>query len=516
VTDQPLAPEVHLEVRDLWKHFGGEQALAGVGLTVRSGEIHALAGGNGSGKSTIIKIVAGLYRGDAGTVAGSGLVVDASKTSPQTARQMGFRFVHQNAGIFPDLSVAENLAIGDVYPTIFGTINWKLIKARARMALERHNIDVSPFAQAATLRPAVRMQLAIARCLEEGRADQDLDEAADGSARVLFLDEPTASLTIKEVDHLADALRAYSEAGTSVVFVSHRLDEMFSLADRVTILRDGIQVDEQPMHAIDHQHLAEAMLGRPIQAAAIRAEQPRSAEVLLEVAGLTSPPLQQVSFAVHRGEIVGLIGLTGAGRTELLESIVGARACSGDVRVQGRRLRGGSIGDAMAAGVAFVPEDRLAEGVFMDQSISDNVAFADIKRFWQRLIWRTREADSYAESACQRFSVRAPGVGSTLNTLSGGNQQKVVLARWLARAPRVLLLDEPTQGIDINSRNEIHDLIRDAVAEGACALIASSDLDEVAALCDRVIVLREGVVIAETTGRSTAHDLTLLTYQESA
>jgi ribose transport system ATP-binding protein len=508
-SDPPDRGDTALRVAALSKTFAGTRALVDVSLEVRSGEIHALVGGNGSGKSTLVKILAGVYRGDpGGTIAiGAGAPVDAPHWTPTRAFEHGMRFVHQNPAVFGDLTVAENLAVGNRFPTGFGgRIRWGALNAHARKLIDRYHITAAPGTPVRALNPASRTMVAVARAL----ADRD---GADSG--VLVLDEPTTSLPAGEIDILLTALRRCARAGQTILYVSHRLDEVLSLADRVTVLRDGQRVATANAADLTETKLVELIAGRPLTL-----NQPDDAaghldtEAVLDVRGLRGGPLRGVDLRVGRGEIVGVAGLLGSGRTELLQSIFGARpVAAGEIRIGDRPVLFRSPADAMAAGVAYVPEDRAAEAVFASMSVRENISAGNVARYFARLRlqhgWERRDA----RTAMDTFLVRAASDRAPLVTLSGGNQQKVILARWLRREPAVLLLDEPTQGVDVAAREEIYGLIRRAAGAGTAVVVVANDFTELTRLCGRVVVLRAGRIAAEVTGSELdSHRLTELAY----
>ena len=500
----------YVQIRDISKRFGPVVALDGVSMDVQRGGIHALAGGNGSGKSTLIKILGGVYHGDRGTITVGEHHYEATEATPRHARDAGLSFVHQNAGVFPDMTVAENLIAGRGYPTgPLSTIKWRSLRRYAAEVLERYEIPARPEAQLLGLRPAARMQIAIARCLEEGRAALTDDGPTE---RVLVLDEPTASLPAHEATELGNALRRFAAAGETIIFISHRLDEVFGLADTVSVLRDGRMVDTRSIGDLDEDRLIEMMLGRSLERVFPDHAQQTSSEVVLRAKEVSAGPLRDVNLELRRGEIVGVVGLLGTGRSELLLSLFGAIPRTGTVELNGTPLPPGDTVAAMDAGIALVPEDRLGEAAFLDYSITDNLSIARLSRYFRGGFWRSGSADREAAEACRRFGIKAAGTKSLLSTLSGGNQQKVVLARWMQRDPELLLLDEPTQGVDVTSRAEIYRIIRDAAEAGAGVLMTSSDFEEVANLCDRVIVIRKGQIADEAAQPLAVEQLTQMAY----
>ena len=473
------------------KTFPGTRALIDVSFEVRRSQIHALVGGNGSGKSTLIKIMAGVYNADAGgliTVDGTDLRAD--HTTPAAARAAGLHFVHQNPAVFPDLSVTENLAIGNGFETTgAGNIRWRAQRRRTAALLERFDIDANPDALVRSLRPAERAMVAIARALQ----DQEGEHTG-----VLVLDEPTASLPRAEVVRLMGALNRFSEAGQTILFVSHRLDEVIDSCDEATVLRDGRLAGTLVGDEITESRLIELIAGRTLEQAFPSMPAAATDEVALEATDLVGGPLKGVSFQLKRGEVLGIAGLLGSGRSEVLKMAFGAYPIkSGGFTLDGRPVAFRHIGQAMHAGVAYVPEDRGTEASFPDLSLSENVSAAMVDRYWKGLRLHKRKADADAHGSIKQFFIRASSERQKMGTLSGGNQQKVVLARWLRREPTVLLLDEPTHGVDVGARAEIYELVSDAVRQGCSVLLVSSDFEELASVADRVIVLNNGRVTAE-------------------
>ena len=464
------------------KRFAATQALSDVSLEVAAGEIHALVGENGAGKSTIVKVFAGIYQPDAGTV-----VLDGKPTllhGPAHARSLGIAVVHQEPRLFPDLTVAENVFMGHAPISRLGTVKWQEMRQSADRIFESLN---------------VRMDAGeVVRGLS--MADQQLIEIAKAlsiDARVLILDEPTASLSAHEVERLFSIVRQTRDRGVAILFVSHRLEEVFQLCDRATVLRDGRHVITAPTSELDAPTLVRHMVGRSVSLF------PRSAahigDVLLDVRGLTRVgAFRDVSFSVRSGEIVGLSGLVGAGRTEVARVLFGLdRADGGEIRLDGKRVSFKSPSEALGAGVAYVPEDRHIDGLVEGFTISENVTLPIIPRLFPRLFMRTSRERTLAAGYAERLRIRATGMNDLIESLSGGNQQKVVIAKWLATKPRVLILDEPTRGVDIGAKVEVHRIISDLAASGLGIILISSELPEVLAMSDRILVLHEGHMTAE-------------------
>jgi len=478
-----------LRVERVSKAFGATRALKGVSLELGRGSVHALLGGNGSGKSTLVKLIAGVESADAGELEIGGERHELRSMTPTRARGAGLHFVHQQRSTFSALTVAENLAIGRGFETGFGgRIEWRRVRRRAAAVLERFQIDARPDQELGELGPAVRTMVAIARALQ----DQD---GSDGG--VLLLDEPTAALPAPEAALLLAALRRYADAGQAIVYVTHRLEEVFAVADRATLLRDGEVVGEVEPRSLDHAALVELMMGRTVAQIERLRGRPEGGTIL-SARKLAAGSLSPLDLDLREGEIVGLGGLIGSGRSTLLEALFGARPLrSGEIRIGGEERRVDSPAGAIAAGVAYVPEDRQAEAAFPELSVGENLSLTAISDYWHRGTLDRRRERRDSLGLLGSFLITAESEAAPLSSLSGGNQQKVVLARWLRREPRVILLDEPTQGVDVGARAEIYELVHRAVAGGAAALVASSDFEELARICDRVIVLRKGKVVAE-------------------
>jgi ribose transport system ATP-binding protein len=482
---------VVLRVSGLSKSFPGTVALAGVDLELRRGEIHALVGGNGSGKSTLVKILAGFYRPDAGEIE-LGDRVFASGLTAAGARAAGLHFVHQDLGLFPELSVAENLAIGRGFQTGRGKrIRWGAVRRRTAAVLDRFQIQTRPGIAVGALRPSDRTMVAIARALQD-------QEGQHGG--VLVLDEPTASLPEADVALLLQALRRYAAAGQSMLFISHDVDEVRSFCHRVSVLRDGRMVGTLDAAGLSHDQLVEFITGRPVSQLYpdIHPSTPSAPDsALLTVSNLTTGPVRDLSFDVADGEVVGLAGLLGSGASEILEAIAGARTpAAGSVTVAGRTLALGRPPSAIAAGVAYVPGERSRAG-FADASVRENLMAPEIARYWRFGAMQGARERRDARETMRTFGIRAASEAQPLASLSGGNQQKVMLGRWLRRQPRLLLLEEPTHGVDVGARAEIYALIRSAASQGCAVVLVTVDFEELAGLCDRVLVINEGAIVAE-------------------
>lgn len=489
-SQQAVTPAA-VRIENISKRYAGVAALDDVSFEVASGQIHALVGGNGSGKSTMVKVLAGVVAADAGRLVIDGHSYDATRHTAAEARRVGLRFVHQQQSTFDDLTVAENLAIGNGFESgELGRIHWRAQRARAAEVLERFGIEAHPDDRLGSLSPARRTTVAIARAL------QDLDGATSG---ILVLDEPTASLPAAEVDSLLASLIEYARAGQTIVYVSHRLEEILKTSDTVTVLRDGQWVATAPTASFTHDSLVEMIVGRSLPpGAAARNRPPSGGDPVLSLQGLRGGTIRDVSLHVQAGEVVGLAGLLGSGRSSLLRMVFGAQAHEdGEIILKGEPRSFEVPRQAMDAGIAYVPEDRAKEAMFADLGVRENFTITSLKTF-EHLTRLSRAAEMRAtDSAIDRFGIKTASADAPLASLSGGNQQKVMLARWMDREPSVLLLDEPTQGVDVGARAEIHELVRAAASDGTAVLVASSDFEELAMLCDRVLLLRDGVLVGE-------------------
>jgi ribose transport system ATP-binding protein len=488
--------DARIQIRGLSKTFPGTRALIDVDLDIDGGEIHALVGGNGSGKSTLIKVLCGIYQGDeGGTLRVRDEQIAVDRTTPEFARQAGIHVVHQDLGVFLDHSVAENLALGHGFPTVAGgtRVRWRDLRKRAQALLDRFEIDADPRTPLKDLSQAVRTQVAIARAL------QDEDETGEGKG-LLILDEPTTSLPAHEVELLLGMLRRYAERGQAILYVSHRLDEIMAISKKITVLRDGHKVATLEASSLDEEGLIGHIVGRQIDR--VFPSMPKSDDriSMLKVRGLRAGPLRDIDLDIARGEVVGIGGLLGSGRSELLRAIFGdLKIEAGEMLLEGEPLRPRHPAEAIDVGVAMVPENRGEDAAMLDLTVKANVSAANVAEYWS---WRRpwiagRRMRRDAQASMRQFLVKAPSEEYLLSTLSGGNQQKVILARWLWLKPRLLLLDEPTQGVDVGARAEIYGLVKAAVAEGMSALIVASDFEELAHVSDRVLMIAGGRLTGE-------------------
>jgi rhamnose transport system ATP-binding protein len=474
---------VQLSVRHLAKSFAGIRALRDASIDVRGGEVHALIGENGAGKSTLVNLLTGSLTPDAGTIAIDGEVVRL--TSPVDARRLGLVAIHQHPALFPDLTVAENLSIGLDASRPWSRVDWQARRSRAADLLARIGASLDVDREVAALSLPEQQLVEIARALGT-------------EARLLILDEPTASLTPREVDRLFELLAGLKTGGTAIVYITHRLEELPRVADRVTVLRDGSSIATRGLDDVDRATLIRLMVGRDLASVFPKPEVTRG-EPILELAGLGSRAagVRDVTLTIHRGEIFGLAGLVGAGRTELARVLFGLVAAdAGEIRIDGRPVTVRTPGEAMAHGIAYLPEDRRRHGVVLDLPVSTNLTLTALSAVSRRGLIDSRREGALARDLITALDVRPPLPDMIVRQLSGGNQQKVALGRWLAITPSVLILDEPTQGVDVGAKSEIHRLIGELAGRGLAVLMISSELPEVLGMSDRVGVMRAGSLVA--------------------
>jgi ribose transport system ATP-binding protein len=476
-----------LEMHGIVKQFPGVRALDGVDLEVRPGEVHCLLGQNGAGKSTLIKVLAGAHQPDEGRILWRGEEITLG--DPQAAMSQGIATIYQELDLVAGLTVADNVFLGREHARLGISRPAQANRAAAALLTRLGHPEIRPTAEVGSLPAAAQQMVSIARALSQ-------------DARLIIMDEPSAVLDNEEVERLFAVIRDLTEHGVAVVYISHRLEEIREIGDRLTVLKDGRTVATGlPVAGTSTREVITLMTGRSIEYVfPPRAARPDADQApLLEVSGLElRGAFSDVSFTVRPGEIVGLAGLVGSGRSEILETIYGARrATSGTVRVAGRRLRPGDVGAAVAAGVGLAPEERKSQGLLLDDAVYRNISIASLRRFARVGFLGGGSEREAARRQVAALEVRPNDVTREVRTLSGGNQQKVVLARWLLRDCRVLLLDEPTRGVDVGARSEIYALVRDLAERGVAVVVVSSEIPEVLGLADRVLVVSDGAVVAE-------------------
>jgi rhamnose transport system ATP-binding protein len=486
--------------------FEGVNVLKGVSLDLRPGEVHALLGENGAGKSTLVKILAGVYRPRAGQILVEGQ--EAAIPTPHAAGALGIALIHQEPLTFPDLSVAENIFVGAEPMRASGlTLDWRTIERRAGELLASLGLPLSPRRPMRGLSVADQQMVSMAAALGQ-------------NARVLLMDEPTAALTPAEVERLFAIMRRLRDGGVAIAFISHRLEEVFAIADRITVMRDGEIVGERPPQATTHAEIIRMMVGRTLEVLFEKPPTPAFGPVVLEVEGLARRGrFQDVSFQVRAGEIVGLAGLVGAGRSDVAQALFGILGTDGGtVRVEGKPVALRTPRDAMAHGLAYVPEDRQKQGLLMPTSIVRNITLPIVTRFARAGVVREPRERRAAQEYVEQLRIVLRQVSQPVAELSGGNQQKVVLSKWLLTRPRIILMDEPTRGVDVGAKAEVHRLMGALAAQGIAILMISSELPEVLAMSDRILVMREGRMVAELTGaqRTAEQVMAAATGQEAA
>jgi len=471
-----------IRMEHIHKSFGGVHALNDVQISVYAGEVHALLGENGAGKSTLIKTMTGVYQPDSGEIYLYGEPVRFS--GPREAQQQGIGAIYQEPSLFPDLDIAENIVAGR-QPTRAGRVDWRAMYREAEELLGQLGVDLNPHTKARNLSVAQQQTVEIARALSL-------------NAKLLIMDEPTSSLTLTEVEELFRIIRQLRASGTAIIFISHRLEELFQVADRVTILRDGQYVDTREMSGVKTEELIEMMVGRQVDELFPKQVAPRG-ELRLQVQNLSAPgKFEDVSFELRAGEILGLAGLIGAGRTDVARALFGILPVkSGSIFVDGRPVTIGSPQQAMDLGMGFVPEDRQHHGLVLPMSIATNITLPILPHFVKFGWLQDRQAKQAAAAAARRLEVKCSSIDQKAKELSGGNQQKVVLAKWLETNPRILILDEPTRGIDVGTKAAVHQLMSDLANEGVAILMISSELPEILGMSDRILVMREGRITGE-------------------
>ena len=497
----PREAEPILSFRELTKTFGSTVAVSKVSFDLREGEIHALVGENGAGKTTLIRVLAGDHLADSGEIVLAGQPVRF--THPREAMEHGVGFVHQIPMFVPNLTVTENLLLGVPYERRrMGLIDWHAEHRAARRDLAAVGLAVDPRVTLETLRAHERQLVAVARALKRG-------------LRVLVLDEVTASLSEPEVRILHDVIRSLRERSVTIIYISHRLEEIFRLADRVTVMRDGKRIATLPIEGLTQKDVARHIVGTAVDHLFERKDSARvrsDTAPRLSVRGLGDGRLRDISFELLAGEILGVSGLGGSGRTRLLHILFGVRRfTAGEILIDGTPQTFRDASQALAAGVALVTEDRQHDGYVQSLPIWQNLTLPWARRFTHRGLLHLDEERKAALHSASRLGVRMPSILAQMSQLSGGNQQKAIFARWITGPIRILLLDEPTHGVDIRSKAQIYDIIRDLAADGAAILLVSSELEEMEALCDRVLLLRDGEAIGEMRGAQISKDVILHT-----
>lgn len=472
-------PDLVLEANSISKAFAGVKALRSVSFELLAGEVHAVIGENGAGKSTLIKIITGAVAPDEGTIKVRGQQVP--HMDPRVSKALGIAAIYQQPSLFPDLTVAENIAMALEAGNAWRILDWKSRGRRAKELLERAGASIDSERLVATLSMPEQQLVEIAK-------------AIGADARIVIMDEPTASLTEREVESLFRVIARLRSEGVGVIYISHRLEEISAVADRVTVLRDGESIATKRMGEVDRAELIRMMVGRELESIFPKREI-AAGEIVLELRNISNRVVRNISLTVRQGEILGIAGLVGSGRTQVAETIFGLTpADSGEILLGGQRVSVASPADAIRRGIGYVPEDRPRHGAILEMSIAANTSLANLRRVAHGGLIDRREERDLAEGFVRRLRIKTPSVEMETGSLSGGNQQKVALARWLAIDPRVLILDEPTQGVDVGSKAEIHSLMADLAEKGLAIVMISSELPELLGMSDRIAVMHGGTI----------------------
>ncbi len=471
---------MQIEMRGIDKSFGGNAVLKSAGFLLDHGEIHALMGENGAGKSTLMKILTGVYTRDTGTV-----IVDGQEVcykNPQEAEKAGIVFIHQELNVLFDLTVEENMFLGKEIKKGFGVCDKKAMRQEVKKILDRLGVNIDPGQRMNELSVGQQQMIEIAKALMV-------------DAKVIIMDEPTAALTQSETTVLFQVVNSLREKGVSIVYISHRMEEIFELCDRITVLRDGSYIDTKKICDTDMNDVVKMMIGREI-GERYPVREAKIGSVAFEVKGLTCPGVfENVSFQVHSGEVLGVSGLMGAGRTEIMQAIFGNMPhVTGEIFLDGMKIQNRNPQEAMKNGIGFITEDRKVEGLMLEESIMKNISIANLGRISKSGVLNKGSEEALVKKGIEELHIKCFGPQHECNNLSGGNQQKVVFAKWIYTDPKVLILDEPTRGVDIGAKKEIYSIINDLAEKGVAIIMVSSELPEVLGMSDRIMVVREGLV----------------------
>ena len=475
-----------LEMKGIKKYFYGVKALDGVDFQVRSGEVHALIGENGAGKSTLVKILAGVYQPTAGTI-----ILNNKPTqfpSPQVSQQAGISAIHQEATMFLELSIAENIFMGHhIRNKSNGLLSWKEMKSKTQKLLDKLELDIHPDTKVKNLSIAQRHMVEIAKALSL-------------NAKIVIMDEPTSALTLKEVEYLYKIIRKLKSEGKTIIFISHKFEEVFEIADYFTVLRDGKYVGEGRMADITVDKIIQMVIGRSLEQMYPKIEAEKG-DIILKIENLTKIGLfKNVSFELHKGEILGFFGLVGAGRSEVMQTIFGIDSkTSGDVFINGKKVNIANPSNAMNHGLAYLPEDRQIQGAILAMNIRENITLPIIDRISRHIFLDRNREFEITDEYGKNIEIKASGWEQLVEDLSGGNQQKVVLAKWIATKPRILIMDEPTKGIDVATKATVHNFISELAKQGIAVILVSSELPEILGMSNNIIVMHEGVITAKFT-----------------
>ena len=477
--------EVILRLNSITKSFGEVRVLHGIDLEICAGQVHAVVGENGAGKSTLMKIAAGIYPANSGSMTFEGK--DFAPRDPRESIRAGIGMVHQELSLAPDVSVAENIFMGSE-STRGLFVDWRSLNSRAARMLSDFCLAIDPSTPISSLSVGYRQVIEVLKALAS-------------NPRVIIFDEPTSSLEAQETALVLDTIRKLAARGIAVVYISHRMDEVFAISERITVLRDGIRAGTWDAAEVTREQVVNAMVGRDLTELYPPKAEGTDGE-LLKAEGLTrAGKFTDISFTLRKGEILGFSGLVGSGRTEVMRAMFGADPLdSGSIFLDGGKISVRSVRGAMQAGIAYLPEERKVDGLFVERSVEDNVLCGNLERCSRSGVMLSDLSRSLAADYCRKLSVRARDIDQEVGSLSGGNQQKVLLARWLATSPKVLIVDEPTRGVDVGAKGEIHRMLRDYANAGNGVIVISSEMPEIIGLCDRIIVLHEGAIAGEVPG----------------
>jgi ribose transport system ATP-binding protein len=474
---------MQISMKNIHKAFGANKVLEGVDIEIVDGEVHALMGENGAGKSTLMNILTGLHKKDQGTITidGKNMTFD----NPKQAEEFGVAFIHQELNVWPEMTVLENLFINKEPVTQFGLINTRKMKAVANEQFKKLNISIPLTKEAGQCSVGQQQMIEIAKALMT-------------DAKVIIMDEPTAALTDREIETLFTVIRSLKKAGVSIVYISHRMEEIFTICDTITVMRDGRTVDTTPIPETNFDEVVKKMVGRELTDR-FPARQPKTGETMLEVRNLTKKGLfEKVSFEVRSGEIVGVSGLMGAGRTEIMRTIFGLDGrYEGEILVNGKPVTIKTPDQAVKLGLGFITEDRKDEGLVLDFSLKDNIALPSLYSFTKKGLINDKSEQDFVEMLIKRLTIKTESSRTHAKNLSGGNQQKVVIAKWIGIGPKVLILDEPTRGVDVGAKREIYQLMNELTDRGVAIVMVSSELPEVLGMSDRILVVHEGTIAGE-------------------
>jgi len=475
-----------IEMKGIKKYFYGVKALDGVDFKIRTGEVHALIGENGAGKSTLVKILTGVYQPTAGTIILNDKPVQFP--SPQVSQKAGISAIHQEATMFPDLSVMENIFMGHhIRNKSNSLLSWREMKDKTQLLLNKLELDIGPDTKVRNLSVAQRHMVEVAKALS-------LD------AKVVIMDEPTSALTLKEVEYLYKIIRKLKSEGKAIIFISHKFEEVFEIADYFTVLRDGKYIGEGMIADITVDKIVQMVIGRSLEQMYPKLEAEQG-DIILKVENLTKIGVfKNISFDLHKGEILGFFGLVGAGRSEVMQTIFGINTkTSGEVFINGEKISITNPSDAMNHGLAYLPEDRQIQGAILAMNIRENITLPIIDRTSRHIFLDRNREFEIADEYGKNIEIKASGWEQLVEDLSGGNQQKVVLAKWIATKPRILLMDEPTKGIDVATKATVHNFISELAKKGIAIILISSELPEILGMSNNVIVMHEGVITAKFT-----------------